>query len=316
MLRPGDIVFARTGATTGKSYMIRELPEPTVFASYLIRVRVASSVDSSYLAHFFETPAYWRQITTSANGAAQPGVNATKLGQLRIPLPPLEEQRRIAAVLDNAGDLRKKRETTLDLLDALVGSIFRQMLGRNTPDAQGTVDLAEVCDVLAGFAFDSGRFSDHGDLPVVRIRDVVRGVSNTYYVGPFDKRYVVSDGDILVGMDGEFNRGRWRGGPALLNQRVCRIAVRDPRVSEALIFAFLPSQLKAIEDRTPFATVKHLSMKDLRGIQIPLVPESVQRRFEQQVHAVGDLRSAAVAANEHSAGLFASLQHRAFAGQL
>src|SRR5437867_2956267 len=99
-LAPGDIVFARTGATTGKSFLIHGCPSDAVFASYLIRVRLGAAADPHYIGHFFQTPSYWEQITKSARGVAQPGVNATTLRTLQVPLPPLAEQRRIAKVLD------------------------------------------------------------------------------------------------------------------------------------------------------------------------------------------------------------------------
>jgi type I restriction enzyme S subunit len=90
-LRPGDIVFARTGATTGKSFLIRSCPDNSVFASYLIRVRLRMIADPGYISYFFQSQTYWSQIAGSSRGAAQPGVNATSLGALQIPLPPLEE---------------------------------------------------------------------------------------------------------------------------------------------------------------------------------------------------------------------------------
>ena len=118
-LKAGDIVFARTGATTGKSFLIRECPADAVFASYLIRVRVGDSADPRFVSHFFQTPIYWAQIMKSARGVAQPGVNATTLKALEIPLPPLAEQRRIAEVLDWAEALRDKRRAALAQLDSL-----------------------------------------------------------------------------------------------------------------------------------------------------------------------------------------------------
>jgi type I restriction enzyme S subunit len=69
----GDIVFARTGATTGKSFLIRECPERAVFASYLIRVRPNREIRSDFLARFFETQDYWAQIARNMRGAAQCG---------------------------------------------------------------------------------------------------------------------------------------------------------------------------------------------------------------------------------------------------
>jgi type I restriction enzyme S subunit len=90
----GDLVFARTGATTGKSYLIRDCPS-AVFASYLIRVRAAQEVEPALLHAYFQTPTYWRHIEGKLSGNAQPGCNASKLAELIVPIPPVAEQRRI-----------------------------------------------------------------------------------------------------------------------------------------------------------------------------------------------------------------------------
>ncbi|WP_434515949.1 restriction endonuclease subunit S [Dechloromonas sp. ARDL1] len=138
-LQSGDIVFARTGATTGKSFLIGECPTDTVFASYLIRVRPKESVEPKFIAHFFQTSDYWGQITKGARGAAQPGVNATTLKALEIPLPPLHEQRRIAAILDQADALRAKRREALAQLDSLTQSIFVELFGDPVANPKGWV---------------------------------------------------------------------------------------------------------------------------------------------------------------------------------
>ena len=98
-LKPGDIVFARTGATTGKSFLIRKCPE-AVFASYLIRVRVSWEVDEAFVALFFQSPDYWRQIEAGKRGVGQPNVNGKVLSQITVPLPPLPEQHRIVAKIE------------------------------------------------------------------------------------------------------------------------------------------------------------------------------------------------------------------------
>ena len=128
-LKEGDIVFARTGATTGKSFLIGECPTNAVFASYLIRVRVGDAVEPRFLSHFFQTPVYWAQIMRSARGVAQPGVNATTLKALEVPLPPLAEQRRIAEVLDRSEALRAKRRAALAELNSLTQSLFLDLFG-------------------------------------------------------------------------------------------------------------------------------------------------------------------------------------------
>lgn len=143
------------------------------------------------------------------------------------------------------------------------------------------VALGEVCEIFSGFAFDSKHFSTSADsgIPLVRIRDVTRGRSETFYVGDYDPRFLVADGDVLIGMDGEFNRARWHGGPALLNQRVCRITALGDWVDGDYLFHFLPRALKEVEGATPFATVKHLSAKTIKQIAMPLPPLEEQQRI-------------------------------------
>ena len=151
--------------------------------------------------------------------------------------------------------------------------------------------LGDLVDVLSGFAFESERFGDSGDLPIARIRDVVPGQSSTFYRGDYDEKYVVQDGDVLIGMDGEFNRARWLGGRALLNQRVCRIASVSGDLDDAYLFHFLPEALWAIERATPFVTVKHLSVKQIRDIAIPLPPLPEQRRIAEVLDRAEALRA-------------------------
>ena len=94
-LSDGDILFARTGATVGKSYLVKSAPKNTIFASYLIRIRYSPLVIPLYIKYFFESGYYWEQISSSSVGVGQPNVNGTSLGKLRIPLPPVAEQERI-----------------------------------------------------------------------------------------------------------------------------------------------------------------------------------------------------------------------------
>lgn len=130
--------------------------------------------------------------------------------------------------------------------------------------------LPELCEIQYGYAFDSACFTeDNTHLPLVRIRDVKRGYSETFYSGNYPSDYVIDSGSLLVGMDGEFNIARWKGGHALLNQRVCKITAKE-NVNEEYIRFALSEALKEIENRTAFVTVKHLSAKELNQLEIDI----------------------------------------------
>ena len=145
--------------------------------------------------------------------------------------------------------------------------------------------LPEVCTIQYGFPFDSSKFCSAEGVPLVRIRDVVRGYSETYTTETAGENYIVKDGDLLIGMDGEFNIAYWKGGRAYLNQRVCRLIPRED-VDRDYIFYYMPKALKAIEDATPFVTVKHLSAKQLSKILIPLPDMKEQQRISAVLRSV------------------------------
>ena len=150
--------------------------------------------------------------------------------------------------------------------------------------------LPEICSIQYGYAFDSEKFSNTEGVPLIRIRDVVRGYSETYTTEQCGDEYVVQDGDMLIGMDGEFNIAHWKGGKAYLNQRVCRLSPLDD-VDALYLFYFMPKALKAIEDKTPFVTVKHLSAKELNKVIVPLPSLEEQKQIALNLQQTDSLIS-------------------------
>ena len=153
------------------------------------------------------------------------------------------------------------------------------------------VRLGDVCELTNGYAFDSVYFNTDGKgMPIIRIRDVVRGFTETYTVESCREEYVIKKGDLLIGMDGEFNIAPWNSDDALLNQRVCKIESSSAKLINPYLYYYLPKALKLIEEATSFVTVKHLSSKKINDISIPLPPLPVQ----QQIADVLDRASALI----------------------
>ena len=142
----GDIVFARTGATTGKSYLVQNPPQ-AVAASYLIRLRLNtlnSSVLPNFVAKYFQSVEYWNTIFSGISGSAQGGFNASKLSELIIPIPPPAKQKQIVAVLDEVRTETQRLETIyrqkLAALKELKQSILQKAFtGELTADTPKTV---------------------------------------------------------------------------------------------------------------------------------------------------------------------------------
>ena len=336
-LKSGDIVFARTGATTGKSFLVRECPSDSVFASYLIRVRLGDTAEPRFVSHFFKTPDYWAQVSNGARGAAQPGVNATTLRRLKIPLPPLAEQRRIAEVLDRAEALRAKRRAALAQLDTLTQSLFLDLFGDPVTNPKGwprvrfdelleNIDSGWSPKCLARPAMDD----EWGVLKLGAVTRCEYDETQTKALPPTESprpNVEVKSGDLLFSRK---NTHQLVAACALVRTTRPKLLLPD------LIFRFrlkpiskiepvflqklltIQSKRKSIQRLAGGAagSMPNISKARLRDVQIELPPLDLQREFARQVAAVEKLKAAHRASLAELDALFASLQHRAFCGEL
>lgn len=150
-LQHDDIVFARTGATTGKSYRVNN-PKNSVAASYLIRLRLHDkNILPSFVSFFFQTSEYWDAVNEGTTGSAQGGFNASKLGDLILSRPPLSEQKRIVAILDEAfaaidqaiANTEKNLASARELFESTLNTIFTQK-GEGWED----MTFGQICENL------------------------------------------------------------------------------------------------------------------------------------------------------------------------
>ena len=335
-LSPGDIVFARTGATTGKSFLIKSCPETAIFASYLIRVRPSDDVVPGYLAHFFNTPSYWSQIALGARGAAQVGVNASTLKTLKVPLPPLDEQRRIAAILDAADSLRAKRRAALAKLDQLAQSIFIEMFGDAERQGWPITTVSELASSDNG-AIRTGPFGSqllHSEfvddgVAVLGIDNVVanefrwaerRFITEHKYAEL--KRYTVKPGDVLITIMGTC--GRCTVVPddiplAINTKHLCCITLDprkcDPRFLHAY-FLLHPLARRYLDQTAKGAIMAGLNMGIIKDMPIAVPPLALQVEFAQRTALLDEFKTRARLSELKLNVLFRSLQHRAFRGEL
>ena len=190
------------------------------------------------------------------------------------------------------------------------------------PNKWTWVELRKLTKIISGYPFDSKLFSDLGTegRPLIRIRDVVRGYTETYTTEDCPEQYFIHKNDILIGMDGDFNVGRWQDETALLNQRVCYIQSISDLLLNDYLFYFLPTPLKQINDVTPSVTVKHLSTKTIESIMIPLPPVEEQIRMCELIQSLFvKLDEAKEKAQEVVDGFEtrkAAILHKAFSGEL
>ncbi|MBC5683105.1 restriction endonuclease subunit S [Ruminococcus hominis] len=130
LLKPNDILFARTGGTVGKSYLVQEIPEEAIYAGYLIRTRYSNQLCPQYLKYFMESELYWSQLREGTIATAQPNCNGKTLGNMLVPIPPSHEQIRIVEKL-NAVMAHVIEYGTIDSRSKHLNNIFPERLKKS-----------------------------------------------------------------------------------------------------------------------------------------------------------------------------------------
>jgi len=341
-LAPGDLVFARTGATVGKSFLIGQVPN-AVFASYLIRLRPADTVNTSYLRWFLNSPLYWNQIGRAAAGIAQPNVNATKLSRIAIPVAPLAEQERIVAAIEeqfsrlDAGiaalDRVRRRLESLggQFADFLIsGDDFATEERSGSSGGWPTVPLESVCPVFVDCAHRTPRYARSG-IPALRPRDVVGGLLRLASAAQVDelefqiqtRRHIPQPGDVI------YSRELSYGWAALVppGRRLCLsqgMVLFRPGASvmpEYLVLVLNSRVGRRQADAAATGTAHpHINLRDILRYEIPVPPISVQERMVVR-HASGATAFAVASrsvstAMSRSEALRAGILAAAFSGKL
>ena len=182
--------------------------------------------------------------------------------------------------------------------------------------------IGNYAKIKSGYPFDSEKFSDDptGRQPLIRIRDILRESTNTFTDECCPEEYIIHAGDILIGMDGDFNVGKWNSDDALLNQRVCYIQSNSNCLLNDYLYYYLPGILKIINNATPSVTVKHLSANTLRKTQIPLPPLAEQQRIVERIESLfaklDEAKEKAQAVVDSFETRKAAILHKAFTGEL
>ncbi|OBG84519.1 hypothetical protein A5699_26860 [Mycobacterium sp. E802] len=293
-------------------------------------------IDTTYYVDSDSTEAdlQWLRYRLSALGltelnraAAIPGLNREDAYRLRLALPPLDEQRRIAAILDRAYELFTKRRAVLRHLDDLSTSMFHHAF--STPSADWpTTTVGDCAEVLTGYAFPSKQFARSG-IRLCRGANVFPDRLDWQDVRYWPEeevttvdRYLLNSGDIILALDRPwistgFKLARVQEAdlPSLLVQRVARIRAKD-NVSQEFLYGILGSQSFRSHCSPTETTIPHISPIELREFVFRIPTVDVQRKYEARITHWSRHYKQAKKLLGVSNELFASLQSRAFRGEL
>ncbi len=231
-------------------------------------------VDKRFLLYLLK--ASEQKLREAGQSGSQINVNSDIVRELTIHIPPdRREQDRIASMLWDVDELIASLELLIAKKQAIKQGMMQQLLTGRTrlpgfDDEWSDTKLGQVLRFQVGFPFSSRFFSSTPVGPrLVRNRDLRAGDAKIYFAGWASAEYALSAGDILVGMDGDFEPVTWHEPGALLNQRVGRLRLSE-RVSGPFLSYALIAPLKALENATGATTVKHLSHRDLEGLSMGL----------------------------------------------
>ena len=146
------------------------------------------------------------------------------------------------------------------------------------------IPIEKIGNAQAGFAFKANLFNEIGSgLPIIRVRDVGVSDPKTYFSGEYRSEFLITQGDWLIAMDGDFRVARWAGPTALLNQRVSRLQFYSDEISSKDVFIALQIELRKLQGIKAYTTVDHLSGKQIAASLIRLPPKEEQSRIVTKV---------------------------------
>jgi len=349
-LRPGDLVVARIGATTGKTFLISESTS-AVFASYLIRIRTEHRLFPEFLNYFTKSQAYWDQINAAKGGRLKQGVNIPILQGLAVPLPPLSEQRAIAHVLRTVQQAKEATEKVIAATRQLKQSLMRHLftygpvpfdqadqilLGETSygkvPAGWLQVPIGQCAYVQTGLT--KGRKLGEVEtvsLPYLRVANVQSGRLDLAEMKTIElrkqeiNRYLLKDGDVVLTEGGDFDKlGRgfiWRNEvPQCVHQNHI-FAVRANRTK--LLPEFLAYLVQSDYGRSYFLSVAHkttnlacINKTKLEAFPVLLPPLEEQRQITMQFATVDAKLAAEETRRDALDALFQSLLHHLMTGKV
>lgn len=245
---------------------------------------------------YYQLCTLYDKMVSLKSGGAQPNLNAGKLKELEISLPSLKTQQKIAEILSAYDDLIENNLKQIKLLEEASQKLYKEWFVKlnfpghenvkivdGVPEGWKKEKLINLVDVQYGYAFDGSKFNSEGNgKPIIRIRNIPQGTTDDFTTEQTTDDYIVHNGDIVVGMDGEFHINTWNQNDAYLVQRVCSFRPHNENIKGYILQAIY-APIKFFENTVVGATVAHLGKKHIDTIEVLTCNEEFYIPFQNMV---------------------------------
>lgn len=286
-----DVLMSMIGNGLGRSAVVKQKPDYAI--KNLALFKVGDEYKAKWLHYYLSSPVGQGLIYNSLQGSGQPFISLNLLRNFAIPNPPYEAIKKIVSVLELYDNLIENNQKQIKLLEEAAQRLYKQWFidlrypgHETTPIVDGLPEgwrkekLVDLATVQFGYAFDGSLFNSNGiGTPIVRIRNIPDGITNDYTTENAPNEYLINNGDIVVGMDGEFHINSWSGETSYLVQRSCCFKPRNPKMKGWLLWA-IHDPIKFFEKTVVGATVAHLGKKHIDTIELLTGPEKLYEPFQ------------------------------------
>ncbi|MDC0309303.1 restriction endonuclease subunit S [bacterium] len=329
LVTPGDILMVKIGSI-GYAAILDSIPgsDCALIPANLAKVTPnPDKVSSEYLLRWLTCLDMKRHLLAVASKTAQPALNLTKIKEVPVPLPPLSEQKRIAAILDKADAIRRKRQESKALTEELIHSTFQDMFSnKNYPK----LSVGSFCSVKGGKRLPKGAaYADNKtNHPYIRVTDFSRGsvrMDGLKYLHldtqSLISRYTISSKDVYISIAGTIGIAgvippNLTG--ANLTENAAKLVINTDNILNKYLAYFLNSDLGQIQIRskTKATSQPKLALFRIEEIEVPIPPIEKQNEFNNIVENISNSSKSLQKSKASSDNLFTSLQQRAFSGEL
>lgn len=301
-LQLGDVIIATVGShpnlvdsAAGRSCIVSSIVEGFYLNQNAVcmRTRNPDLVNQSYLGYFSKHRLFQHYIQSRGRGAAnQMRIAIGSIKEFEYDFPDIKTQHCIASILSAYDSLIENNQKQIKLLEEAAQRLYKEWfvdlrfpgyedarIVDGVPEGWKREKLVDIADVQYGYAFDGNLFNSAGNgTPIIRIRNIPSGTTNDYTTEDVSKQYLVSNGDIVVGMDGEFHINSWSGNTAYLVQRTCKLTPQKGTMKGWLLQAIY-EPIKYFEKTVVGATVAHLGKKHIDTIELMTGPDDLYVPF-------------------------------------